>query len=115
MALRIVRGLFRLWIVFSVLWIGGVSAVTWWTFPPAGLVDEEVGLFTRPTECDGKSDDECIAILTRLGKNPYAAFDPLAPPPGTEPQYVAERRSTLSFAATAALVPPSLCLPSAER
>jgi hypothetical protein len=29
MALRIGRGLFRLWLVLSVLWIGGVAAVTW--------------------------------------------------------------------------------------
>jgi hypothetical protein len=33
MALRTARGLFRLWLVFSVLWIGGVGVVTWWTFP----------------------------------------------------------------------------------
>jgi|SRR5215471_15882542 hypothetical protein len=33
MALRIARGLFRLWPVLSVLWIGGVAVETWWTFP----------------------------------------------------------------------------------
>src|SRR5262245_42846044 len=33
MALRVARGLFRLWLVLSVLWIGGVSVVTWWTCP----------------------------------------------------------------------------------
>ena len=62
MAVRIARGLFRLWIVLSVLWIGGVAAVTWWTFPPPELTDEEVGLNTRPTECDSKSNDECMEI-----------------------------------------------------
>src|SRR6266699_1903023 len=29
MALRIARGLVRLWLVLSVLWIGGVATVTW--------------------------------------------------------------------------------------
>jgi hypothetical protein len=29
MAIRIARGLFRLWIVLSVLWIGCVGAITW--------------------------------------------------------------------------------------
>jgi hypothetical protein len=33
MALRVARGLFRLWLVLSVLWIGGVGVATWWTFP----------------------------------------------------------------------------------
>jgi hypothetical protein len=33
MALRIARGLFRLWLVLSVLWIGGVGVVTWREFP----------------------------------------------------------------------------------
>lgn len=32
MALRVARGLFRLWLVLSVLWIGGVAVETWWTF-----------------------------------------------------------------------------------
>jgi hypothetical protein len=33
MVLRVARGLFRLWLVLSVLWIGGVGVVTWQTFP----------------------------------------------------------------------------------
>jgi hypothetical protein len=33
MALRVARGLFRVWLVLSVLWIGGVGVVTWRTFP----------------------------------------------------------------------------------
>jgi hypothetical protein len=28
-ALRVARGLFRLWLVLSVLWIGGVALATW--------------------------------------------------------------------------------------
>ena len=44
MALRVARGLFRLWLVLSVLWIGGVGVVTWRTFPeePWGLHDPVV-------------------------------------------------------------------------
>jgi hypothetical protein len=37
MALRVARGLFRLWLVLSVLWIGGVGVVTWPAFDPAKL------------------------------------------------------------------------------
>ena len=32
MALRIARGVFRLWIVLSVLWISGAAIVIWWVF-----------------------------------------------------------------------------------
>ena len=32
MALRVARGLFRLWLVLSVLWIGGVGVATWRDF-----------------------------------------------------------------------------------
>ena len=35
MALRVARGLFRLWLVLSVLWIGGVGYVTGQTVPSA--------------------------------------------------------------------------------
>jgi hypothetical protein len=37
MALRVARGLFRLWLILSVLWIAGVGIVTWWTFPESEL------------------------------------------------------------------------------
>ena len=33
MARRIARGLFRLWIVASVMWICTVGTATWWTWP----------------------------------------------------------------------------------
>jgi hypothetical protein len=33
MALRLARGLFRLWLVLTVLWIGGVGVATWRSFP----------------------------------------------------------------------------------
>ena len=33
MALRVARGLFRLWLVLSVLWIGGVGVMTWREYP----------------------------------------------------------------------------------
>jgi hypothetical protein len=37
MALRVARGLFRLWLVLSVLWIGGMGVVTWRTLPEKEL------------------------------------------------------------------------------
>lgn len=79
MAVRIAHGLFRLWIVFSMLWIAGVAVETWSTFPVDKWVipsTANVAPGHRPTECTGKSDDECFNILKRLGKNPFDAFDP---------------------------------------
>src|SRR5262245_8224804 len=33
MALQVAHGLFRLWLVLSVLWVAGVGYLTWQTFP----------------------------------------------------------------------------------
>src|SRR5262249_11624418 len=53
MALRVARGLFRLWLILSVLWIGGGGGVIWRAFPGeevpplCGLPANE-----RPEDCD---------------------------------------------------------------
>jgi hypothetical protein len=46
MALRIARGLFRLWIVLSIIWIALVIAKTWFDIahPTTSLTDAEIGL-----------------------------------------------------------------------
>lgn len=48
MALRIARGLFRLWLVLSVLWIGAVGTMTWSQFDVRFLSDEELRWFPAP-------------------------------------------------------------------
>jgi hypothetical protein len=48
MALRIARGMFRLCLVLSVLWIGAVGVVTYSNLPARGLTDQEVGLPAPP-------------------------------------------------------------------
>jgi hypothetical protein len=92
MAIRVARGLFRLWVVISVLWIGGVGTVTWRTFPTnegvVQLVPVDYDPFggrsdraqkSRPDECRGMNTDQCMAVLKAMGRNPFDAFDP-APP-----------------------------------
>jgi hypothetical protein len=98
MALRIARGLFRLWFVLSVLWIISVVALAWWVFPPAGSLDP------RAAECAGKTDDECAEILQRLGRNPFDAYVYPDVPPAVD--FIAKQRSAIRFAAGAALIPP---------
>jgi hypothetical protein len=136
MALKIARGFFRLWIIFSVLWIGGVAVNAWLTLP----VDQQVS--PQPTNSDdfqpdeflayyackdaGNSDDQCAAMMK--GPNKYLAyqrclyhghddqcavilkapiFDPFQP-------FVivrdSERRAAVGFATLLALVPPSFLL-----
>ena len=122
MAFRIARGLFRLWIVFSVLWIAGVVVVTWWTFPMGAWVIPSAKY--RPTECAGKSDSECYDMLKRYGSNfdpdaYIASGAPEAPPGQTAPFDTSEpyrvlwdedRRAALEFASALALIPPILVL-----
>ena len=66
MALRFARGLFRLWLILSVLWIGGVGVVTWLSLPsaPFRLQRSEA----RPSQCEGVNNFECAAILKQLGR-----------------------------------------------
>jgi hypothetical protein len=83
MALRVARGLFRLWLVLSVLWIGGVGVVTWWTLPEA-----------RP------SMDEIYDAVP--GKTP--SLEEISE------QRKARRRTAIQFASIEALVPPAFVL-----
>ena len=113
MALRIARGFFRLWIVLSVLWIGGVGVVTWLTWPLDICVTPPGG----PHFCD-KND------VVGVGPN----FDPPIketnpPPPGfviDKPQFDPsqpyrlphdeERHAAIRLAILLAFVPPALIL-----
>ena len=83
MALRVARRFFRLWIIFSVLWIGGVAVTTWWTLP----MDQQINL--QPASDDGfhpdeyraynackdagNSNDQCKAMMK--GPNKYLAYE----------------------------------------
>jgi hypothetical protein len=87
MALRVARGLFRLWLILSVLWIGGVGYVTWRDFPPPYVPDPQ--------------------RATTSPKAPSTEFDP--------DEFLAfasaeERRSAFWFAGGLALVPPAFVL-----
>jgi hypothetical protein len=88
MAFRVARGLFRLWLVLSVLWIGGVGVVTWRTFPS---IPEPVSWG---------------AIPVPEKANPER-------PPGDElpdAPWVIKQRTAIRFAILLALVPPGLVL-----
>jgi hypothetical protein len=97
MALRVARGLFRLWLVLSVLWIGGVAVETWRHFP--------------------------FDLLLTPGKAPPGEFDPdtflardLPDFDASNPskQYVLvrekERRSAIWHASLLAFLPPAFLL-----
>ena len=49
MARRVARGLFRVWLVVSVMWICAAGAVTWWaTWDPWGVVSETPPDWAKP-------------------------------------------------------------------
>jgi hypothetical protein len=106
MAFRIARGLFRLWLVLSVLWIGAVGTVTWWTVP--SVLDPDA--YLRPADPPFDPD----AYLRGLRGDPQ--------PPVTDPDllrrlesgkddlWVAKARAAIRFAAVLALAPPAVVL-----
>jgi hypothetical protein len=83
--LRVARGLFRLWLVLSVLWIGGVGVVTWQTFP----------------EDWGANDP----IVERPSAPSTGMFDDLIPKHGDK-----ERWEAIRLASVIALLPPAFVL-----
>jgi len=76
MALRVARGLFRLWLVLSVPWIGGVGVVAWQNFPtaPAWLTAEEAESESMPPSVSQRLETE------RWEVGRYASIVTLAPP-----------------------------------
>jgi hypothetical protein len=137
MALRIGRGLFRLWLVLSVLWIGGVGAVTWWTFPMdywVGANGEELPSIaelnaalpksdpkTKIVEFEGQrhefpadaTDAEIAAALegtSRLVTDPALLAQLNKPDPSQSYQVARdkERRAAVQLAAILTLVPAFL-------
>ena len=106
MALRVARGLFRLWLVLSVLWIGAVGIVVWheknWMFKPDGLI--LVPGSTADICSTAKDEQQCFDLLRAAGKNPYTALDEL------DRDRSEQRRKTIQFVSTVALVPPAFVL-----
>lgn len=105
MALRLGRGLFRLWLVLSVLWIGGVAATTWWTLPVDLCATPPGGLH----DCDAND-------LIRAGQNTKLVEKEANLRPGFDPSkpyripFDDLRRTEIKFGAAAAVLPPIFVL-----
>jgi hypothetical protein len=73
---RYARGLFRLWLVLSCIWIAIIGLILW-----SGGSSNNSG---KPGECvAAKTAEECANILGKVGKNRFAAFGTV----GNEPVY----------------------------
>ena len=72
MAVRVARGLFRLWVVLSVLWVAGVGATSLIFDQP---VIDYVRLESTFDNCiNAEKADECAALLRRVA--PWLALIP---------------------------------------
>jgi hypothetical protein len=98
MALRFARGLFRLWLVLSVLWIGGVGVVTWRTLPDPRPPLES---FLEHPERNPPPPGYVIDPPSSSQFNPaeYLAF-----------KAAAERRAAIWHASLLAFLPPAFVL-----
>jgi len=113
MALRVARGLFRLWLVLSVLWIGAVGIVTWRTFPVDDwfVPDPIVPGSTADICSTAKNAEQCSDLLRAGGKNPIAAYDLNLNWDRHGLSWIdKERREAIQFASIVALVPPAFVL-----
>jgi len=75
--MNVTRGLFRLWLVLSALWMASVAVLF--------LTSEGLPARPRPPgQCvAAKSADECAGLLEKAGKNPFDAYGFV----GSEPVY----------------------------
>lgn len=110
------RGLFRLWLVLSVLWIGVVGVITWWKFP----VDDWVVVSEEPDRNPpppgftvDKPPFDPSKPFTIVKPRPHE-FDPdeyLASKRAEDMRALTkERHSAIWFASILALLPPALVL-----
>jgi hypothetical protein len=90
MAFRVARGLFRLWLVLSVLWVAGVGVVTWRTLPE----NELLSICDLPA--NERSENWDCSWFARV-KDQLVFLDK-------------EQRAALQSAILLALVPPGLVL-----
>jgi hypothetical protein len=97
MARRIARGLFRLWVVGSVMWICTVGTVTWWTWPSD--FDPDAYLSTKSVP-DWARDPSPTNVA------PKKPDDELPDAPWVKPA----KPPTIQTAAEIALIPPILVL-----
>jgi hypothetical protein len=99
MALRVARGLFRLWLVLSVLWIGGVAVVTWRSLPE----DE----FILPSERGPAAPSTGMFDDLIPKRETVRAFDPSKPYTKVREK---ERWEAVRLASVVALLPPAFLL-----
>jgi hypothetical protein len=78
MALRVVRGLFRLWLVLSVLWIGGVGVMTWPAFDPAKLAATKNSPYTGGFDPDAYLEGRPQPIRWSAAEAALLSFAPPA-------------------------------------
>jgi hypothetical protein len=94
MALRVARGLFRVWLVLSVLWVVGVGVMTWQTFPPSLGVPRQ-----NPPPPGYVIDQPRVGLETIDDANAALAI-----------QSRIQQRTALWFAGLLALLPPVFVL-----
>jgi len=92
MALQVTRGLFRLWLILSVLWIGGVGVVTWYRLP---VYEDWGGIPLEQKDEPGPGG----TTAPTFNPNEYLTF-----------KVAEERRAAIWFASAVALVPPIFVL-----
>ena len=102
MALRLGRGLFRLWLVLSVLWIGGVGVTTWWRLPVDLCATPPGGLHG----CDANEVTESLRLVEKETNSP-PEFDPSKP---YRIPFDDLRHTTIKFGAAEAVLPPIFVL-----
>jgi hypothetical protein len=109
MALKIARGLFRLWLVASVLWVVAVGAVTWSRLPTLIPVDYDP-FVNAGAPGRGLSDEEVGLARPKEFSYEEAAGLPPAPGRGASPAIYRPPTAWMRNGALMGILPPALVL-----
>jgi hypothetical protein len=101
--MRLAKGLFRLWLVLLLLWIGGVAATTWWTLPVDLCANPPGGLH----DCDANDVVSAGPNVELMEKEAKPEFDPSKP---YRVSFDDLRRTTIKFRAAAVVLHPIFVL-----
>jgi hypothetical protein len=106
--MRIARGLFRIWLVLSVLWVGAVGIVAWPWLPPeynpsakfAPPFGPDAYLSSPPAGQEKSFDPDQY-----LRSEPSKPYEVVTEPPKTAPRWEATQKAAME-----AFIPPTFVL-----
>src|ERR1700730_10644621 len=96
------RGLFRLWLVLSLVWVVVAGAMMWptWQLPPSERV-------VHPAECNKRAPNDCLLSMLKAGAQGKLVVEKIPRSPSEQRQHVID---SIYVLVVFTLIPPAVLL-----